>query len=585
MAFNPNSIIAAQQASSQNTFKFLNSISARLAEMQKARNAREAEIVNEVQKNNVDFLNEFAKQPKSSTVGFNLAAENFVRQRAAKQEELYREAFGANGNSEKRANYNMQVMKDKQALSTIGQWMVLGNASNKALNENAIAAEQDISLGAFVRGNDLNKMSFQAKMSNSKFTNYYINELEDGNIELKGFESTENYQKYLDGLQSGMSNEDLSGLYSNRNLTGDIAAHANGQAWYTQIQEDDLLSNKLGGMWNDKNPAIGLKTLFNEKTQSKKIWNADKRQYETTTFKGYDTNQIKRDLTGKYAGRLNPLIRSADFEKTWDQLYKGGYLKNNKGEQLEEGQTAWSTVRKVNVMSLDDFKEQFGDLNNDGKVTEADKDLYVNNMRDVARQGLANYFAETVAPQGMEKTSTSIDQVKPNEGRQPTPLSISDQLEIKQYNEIKAQIDQSPMEAVLKATDANAVGQALIEEYDSYPESLINLPESSAFFRMKNSKDPNSPWSKFVSQIDEKVQLPSIEDGSLVAFRLIQTEGEYPKSNYKLIEIANPADLKLIAKMGENDTVKVGGKDLNKKQFISSILKKGSGIPQIYVNE
>ena len=501
MAFNPNSIIAAQQASSQNTFKFLNSISTRLANMQKARNAREAEIVKEVQKNNVDFLNEFAKQPKSSSVGFNLAAENFVRQRAAKQEELYREAFGANGNAEKRANYNMQIMKDKQALSTIGQWMVLGNASNKALNENAIAAEQDISLGAFVRGNDLNKMSFQEKMSNSKFTNYYINELEDGNIELKGFESTDNYQKYLAGLQSGMADQDLSELYSNRNLTGDIAAHANGQAWYTQIQEDDLLSNKLGGMWNDKNPAIGLKTLFNEKTQSKKIWNEDKRQYETTTFKGYNTDQIKRDLKGKYAGRLNPLIRSADFEKTWDQLYKGGYLKNDKGEQLEEGQTAWSTVRKVNVMSLDDFKEQFGDLNNDGKVTEADKDLYVNNMRDVARQGLANYFAETVAPQGMERTSTSIDQVKPNEGRQPTPLSISDQLEIKQYNDIKAQIDQSPMEAVLKATDANAVGQALIEEYDSYPESLINLPDSPAFFRMKNSKDPNSPWSKICKSI------------------------------------------------------------------------------------
>ena len=585
MAFNPNSIIAAQQASSQNTFKFLNSISTRLANAQKTKNAREAAIVKEVQKNNVDFLNEFAKQPKSSTVGFNLAAENFVRQRAAKQEELYREAFGANGNSEKRANYNMQIMKDKQALSTIGQWMVLGNASNKALNENAIAAEQDISLGAFVRGNDLNKMSFQEKMSNSKFTNYYINELEDGNIELKGFESTDSYQKYLEGLQSGMSNEDLSELYSNRNLTGDIAAHTNGQAWYTQIQEDDLLSNKLGGMWNDKNPAIGLKTLFNEKTQSKKIWNADKRQYETTTFKGYNTEQIKRDLKGKYAGRLNPLIRSADFEKTWDQLYKGGYLKNDKGEQLEEGQTAWSTVRKVNVMSLDDFKEQFGDLNNDGKVTEADKDLYVNNMRDVARQGLANYFAETVAPQGMERTSTSVDQVKPNEPNQPTPLSMQTQLEIKQYNDIKAQIDESPMEAALKATDANSVGQALIEEYDSYPESLTALPDSPEFFRMKNSEDPNSPWSKFVAQADDKVRLPVIDEGALVAFKLIQTKGEYPKSNYELIQIAGPEELKLIAKMGDNDTVKYGGKDLNKKQYISAILKRGSGIPQIYVNE
>ncbi len=574
MAFNPNSIIQAQQASSQNTFNFLNKVSTRLANFQKAKNAKEAEIVTEVQKNNVDFMNEFAKQPKSSTVGFNLAAEGFVRERAARQEQLYREAFGANGNAQKRADYNSQIMKDKQALSTIGQWMVLGNNSNKALNENAIASEQDISLGAFVRGNDLNKMSFQEKMSNSKFTNYYINELQDGNIELKGFESTDNYNKYLAGKQGGIPEQDLSALYANRNLTGDIAAHTNGQAWYTQIQEDDLLSNKLGSMWSNKNPAIGLSTLFNEKTQTRKIWNEDKKQYETSTYKGYNTEQIKRDLTGKYVGRLNPLVRSADFGKTWDQLYKGGYLRNSKGEQLEEGQTAWSTVRKVNVMSLDEFGEQFGDLNNDGKVTEADKDMYVNNMRDVARQGLANYFAETVAPQGMERTSTDVTQVKPNDGRNPTPLSEAQQIERQTYTPVKEQIDNSSLENVLISQDGPSLGEALVLEYESYPQSVFRS-DAPKFFRVEGT----AAFDKYREQLDPKVQLGNISQGSLVAFVEKMSGGEFPKVNYELIEIADAQELDFISKMKDDDTIDIGGKKLNKKQYISRILKKGSGVP------
>ena len=49
---------------------------------------------------------------------------------------------------------------------------------------------------------------------------------------------------------------------------------------------------------------------------SKYIWDSDKEQWVYSEYQGYNTKQIKTDLTGKYASRLNPLIKSPDFAKT-----------------------------------------------------------------------------------------------------------------------------------------------------------------------------------------------------------------------------------------------------------------------------
>ena len=416
MAYQIPNIAGLAAARNNRRAQAVKDMGTKLAAMQKEKNKREAQIVKDANARNVDFLNYFNEQPKSSNQAFNTAAEEYVRKASMQQEVMYRNAFGAEGSPEARAAYNAQVMKDKRNLQSIGEWMTLGNAASVAITENQSAADQDTSLGAFTRGNDINKLGFQSDLANSKFTNFLLEDDVNGNINLKGFYKGEDYDNYIAGA------EDAS--FSERNLTGDVQAHQAGQAWFTQIKKEDLLQNKLGKIWNDKNPAIGLSNLFQPEERSKKYLKNGNWIY--TKEKVYNPVQIKQELLGKYSNRLDTQINGEGFDKTWDQLYKGGFIRNNKGEYLEEGDIAWNTVKQIKNISDEMFMKQYGDLTGDDKITQEDRDLFVDNMRDAARQGLANYFAESMGPQSNQVISTQTTEQYEKENKATyTPNQIN----------------------------------------------------------------------------------------------------------------------------------------------------------------
>ena len=470
-------------------------LGAQLAAQQRAKNKREAQIVKDANARNVDFLNYFNEQPKSSNQAFNTAAEEYVRKASMKQEEMYRQAFGAEGSPQARAAYNAQVMKDKRNLKSIGSWMTLGNAASVAITENQAAADQETSLGAFTRGNDIDKLGFQSDLTNSKFTNFLLQDDTNGNINLKGFYKGEDYDNYIAGA------EDAS--FSERTLTGDVQAHEAGQAWFNQIKQEDLLQNKLGKIWNDKNPAIGLSNLFQEQTKENKYLKDGKWIY--TKEKIYNPVEVKNDLLNKYANRLDTQINGQGFDKTWDQLYKGGYLRNNKGEYLEEGDIAWNTVKQIKNISDDMFMKQYGDLTGDNKITQEDRDLFVENMKDAARQGLANYFAETMAPQSNQLVSTqTTEQVKNDKSK--------------------------------KGYSPEDIAKFKVHE-DAY-----NQNKEDAQLDAKKYKDAASLLPAVVNQLNENAHLESLSDVSYVssqdADRMLQKVGQTdqlsPNSIYKM---------------------------------------------------
>ena len=405
MAYQIPNIAGLASARNSRRAQAVKDLGTKLALRQKEKNKREAQIVKDANARNVDFLNYFEQQPKSSNQAFNSAAEEYVRKASMKQEVMYRNAFGAEGSPQARAAYNAQVMKDKRNLKSIGAWMTLGNAASVAITENQSAADQDTSLGAFTRGNDINKLGFQSDLANSKFTNFLLEDDANGNINLKGFYKDQDYQGYLSGAENA--------TFSERNLTGDVQAHEAGQAWFTQIKQEDLLQNKLGKIWNDTNPAIGLNNLFQPEVRSKKYLSNGKWVY--TEEKVYNPVKIKNDLLTTYSKRLDTQINGEGFDKTWDQLYKGGYIRNAKGEFLEEGDIAWNTVKQIKNISDEMFMKQYGDLTGDNKITQEDRDLFVDNMKDAARQGLANYFSETMSPQNNQVLKTQTTQQKKSE--------------------------------------------------------------------------------------------------------------------------------------------------------------------------
>jgi hypothetical protein len=495
MAYQIPNIAGLAAARNNRRAQAIKDMGTKLAAIQREKNKREAQIVKDANARNVDFLNYFNEQPKSSNQAFNTAAEEYVRKASMQQEEMYRQAFGAEGSPQARAAYNAQVMKDKRNLKSIGAWMTLGNAASVAITENQAAADQDTSLGAFTRGNDIDKLGFQSDLTNSKFTNFLLEDDTNGNINLKGFYKGEDYENYIAGA------EDAS--FSERNLTGDVQAHESGQAWFTQIKQDDLLQNKLGKIWNDKNPAIGLSNLFQEQTKENKYLKDGKWIY--TKEKIYNPVEVKNDLLNKYANRLDTQINGQGFDKTWDQLYKGGYIRNNKGEYLEEGDIAWNTVKQIKNISDDMFMKQYGDLTGDNKITQEDRDLFVENMKDAARQGLANYFAETMAPQSNQIVSTQTTE---------------------QVKETKTKEGYSPED----------IAKFKVHE-DAY-----NQNKEDAQLDAEKYKDAASLLPAVVNQLNENAHLESLSDVSYVsstdADRMLQSVGQTdqlsPNSIYKM---------------------------------------------------
>ena len=495
MAYQIPNIAGLAAARNNRRAQAIKDMGTKLAAIQKEKNRREAQIVKDANARNVDFLNYFNEQPKSSNQAFNTAAEEYVRKASMKQEEMYRQAFGAEGSPQARAAYNAQVMKDKRNLKSIGSWMALGNAASVAITENQAAADQDTSLGAFTRGNDINKLGFQSDLTNSKFTNFLLEDDVNGNINLKGFYKDQDYQSYLSGAEDA--------TFSERNLTGDVQAHEAGQAWFTQIKQEDLLQNKLGKIWNDKNPAIGLSNLFQEQTKENKYLKDGKWIY--TKEKIYNPVEVKNDLLNKYAKRLDTQINGQGFDKTWDQLYKGGYIRDNKGQYLEEGDIAWNTVKQIKNISDDMFMKQYGDLTGDNKITQEDRDLFVENMRDAARQGLANYFAETMAPQSNQLVSTQTT------------------------------------EQVKRAKSKEGYSREDIAKFKVH-EDAYNQNKEDAKLDAEQYKDAGSLLPAIVNQLNENAHLESLSNVSYVssadADRMLQAVGQTdqlsPNSIYKM---------------------------------------------------
>jgi hypothetical protein len=365
--------------------------------------------------------------------------------------------------------------------------MTLGNAASVAITENQAAADQDTSLGAFTRGNDINKLGFQSDLANSKFTNFLLEDDANGNINLKGFYKGEDYQSYLSGA------EDAN--FSERNLTGDVQAHQAGQAWFTQIKQEDLLQNKLGKIWNDKNPAVGLSNLFQARTKENKYLKDGKWIY--TKEKVYNPVEIKNELLSKYANRLDTQINGEGFDKTWDQLYKGGFIRNSKGEYLEEGDIAWNTVKQIKNISDEMFMKQYGDLTGDDKITQEDRDLFVSNMKDAARQGLANYFAEAMGPQSNQVVSTQTTEQVKNEKSKTGGFTTKDIAKFKIH------------------------------------EDAYNQNKEDAKFDAKEYKDAAGLLPALVEQLNENAHLESLSDVSFVtsagADKMLQAVGQEDK--------------------------------------------------------
>ena len=453
MAYQIPNIAGLSAARNNRRAQQVQRLGAQLAAQQRAKNKREAQIVKDANARNVDFLNYFEKQPKSSNQAFNTAAEAYVRKASMQQEEMYRQAFGAEGSPQARAAYNAQVMKDKRNLKSIGSWMTLGNAASVAITENQAAADQETSLGAFTRGNDINKLGFQSDLANSKFTNFLLEDDNNGNINLKGFYKGEDYENYIAGA------EDAS--FSQRNLTGDVQAHEAGQSWFTQIKQDDLLQNKLGKIWNDKNPAIGLNNLFQPETKSNKYLKDGNWIY--TEEKVYNPVKIKNDLLTTYSKRLDTQINGEGFDKTWDQLYKGGYIRNNKGEFLEEGDIAWNTVKQIKNISNEMFMEQYGDLTGDNKITQEDRDLFVDNMKDAARQGLANYFSETMSPQNNQVLKTQTTEQKKSEADKKGGYSPEEIAEFRVHEQAYLANKEASISDA-KLTNASSLKSAMVKQ-------------------------------------------------------------------------------------------------------------------------
>ena len=151
------------------------------------------------------------------------------------------------------------------------------------------------------------------------------------------------------------------------------------------------------------------------------------------------------------------------------------------------------------------FMKQYGDLTGDNKITQEDRDLFVENMKDAARQGLANYFAETMAPQSNQIVSTQTTE---------------------QVKETKTKEGYSPED----------IAKFKVHE-DAY-----NQNKEDAQLDAEKYKDAASLLPAVVNQLNENAHLESLSDVSYVsstdADRMLQSVGQTdqlsPNSIYKM---------------------------------------------------
>ena len=443
--------IAARQT--QNTASGINKLMQTFATEQARRNKAADDIVQKGQQYTDNFYKIYGEQTKSGTEAWNSGASQLVGKLAAEQEQLYTEAFGKNGTPELKHQWRLRQMRDTQVLSQIGQWATISNTNATAMQENQSAHDQEIDLGRMTRSNDTDKYSFSQQMQNDQYSNYNFNIDERGNVVLNA------------------QNIDIDGNIvadDTRNLTADVADNKAGNEWYSQIKKEDLLENKLTKNWSD--PKTGYNTYFKKQTRTDKVYNSTTGEWKTTTKEVYDRDEVKTDLLGKYSNRLDTEIKGPGFEKTWDQLWRNGYLTNDDGVNSVAGEMSWQKFRKIKSMTNEEFEQSYGDLTGDGVVNEDDKKELQKQVMSTAREGLANYYSGNMVP--AEDQITNIT----TQAKGPSGTGITEQqkrdytAESKYYNAISENSSKIIKDAPIVLDDA---GEPTEKSYEKRVDQIV----------------------------------------------------------------------------------------------------------------
>tara|TARA_R100001510_G_scaffold34657_1_gene31135 strand:- start:8790 stop:10604 length:1815 start_codon:yes stop_codon:yes gene_type:complete len=422
--------ISVLSAATDRAFKQRDNLINGMIKGQIRRDKEAKELTLKAQAANDAFYTFYDKQPKSGNVLLNTASREFVVKQAQEQERLYRIAFGSGGTAEDRARYNQQVLADKQALREIGEWMVFTNNSNEQIATNASAEAKGNMVGRFTRStnNDLDKWSFQTELQANQFSGFEF-EVDPNTFNVK-----------LTGEGSAYKGGPL-------NISKEMAGAKQGQPWFESIEEENKLGVVLGKRWN-----VGVKTKagvvvtplsesFSSPEKTTVKWNGTEQQWEKIVKQTFDRKAVYNELmNGDQKQVLQDTITSKNFEQMWDQLFYGGYLVNkNTGENDALGSLSWDVVSKFRTMKLEDLdtwgQNTYGDdwktenfAGKDGKLSEAERKDFIKSMNESARNGLAIYYSQVLAPASEKVIKDIITDEKasdPNSKGQLTQKQIS----------------------------------------------------------------------------------------------------------------------------------------------------------------
>ena len=422
--------ISVLSAATDRAFKQRDNLINGMIKGQIRRDKEAKELTLRAQAANDSFYTFYDKQPKSGNVLLNTASRNFVIEQAQKQEELYRKAFGSGGTAKDRADYNRKVLADKQALREIGEWMVFTNNSNEQIATNASAEAKGNMVGRFTRStnNDLDKWSFQTELQANQFSGFEF-EVDPNTFNVK-----------LTGEGSAYKGGPL-------NISKEMAGARQGQPWFESIQEENKLGVVLGKRWN-----VGVKTKagvvvtplsesFSSPEKTTVKWNGAEQQWEKQVKNTFDRKAVYNELmNGDQKQVLQDTITSKNFEQMWDQLFYGGYLVNkDDGKNDPLGSLSWDVVGKFRTMKLEDLdtwgQNTYGDdwktenfAGKDGKLSETERNDFIKSMNESARNGLAIYYSQVLAPASEKVLKEVITDEKasdPNSKGQLTQKQIS----------------------------------------------------------------------------------------------------------------------------------------------------------------
>ncbi len=384
---------AAAAQDQRNYLARQNQMMNRMASKQREKDAQERQLVKDADNFTNNFYKEYGKIPQSTSTAVTNATREWAMKAAREENDLYTKAYGSEGSVENRLKLKELQMKHINQAQQLATWTGIGNSELTAISENTAAVNQGTSLNAFTRGNDDKRLGFQQDLMQDKFASVTISPLENGQLVMAGYD------------QNGS-------ILRDRNLSADVADQAAGNSWYSSIGEDDMLGKVLGDKWNNKDN--GLSQIYKPKKRTKTVYDADGGSHTEIIEESIDRNFVYEDLLDNQANLLDVTIRSPKFDKIWDQLYTGKYIKDVDGNPMIEGEIAWATVKKISTMSDEGFAEfatqtlgyKDADIDKSGSVDQGDKDAILTRMKEAGRIGLANYYADQMAPQSTRVIDT-----------------------------------------------------------------------------------------------------------------------------------------------------------------------------------